>query len=94
MKHNETIEQLKVFISDKIKQRKGEVSTIYSSVEEQQAQLEQLRRLEVEARLQNTVFKFAKWYAGGNEIVVLEGILQKVKEIEQEYKAKNESRQK
>lgn len=91
---NQTIDLLKTFISDKICQRKNENTTVYSSSDEQQAQFEQLRRLEVESHLQNAIFKYAKWYAGNNEIIVLEGILLKVKEIEQENKAKNESRQK
>lgn len=90
----QVIDLLKTFISDKIRQRKDEIATLYSSSDEQQAQFEQLRRLEVESHLRNAVFKYAKWYADNNEVIVLEGILQKVKEMEEENKAKNESRQK
>lgn len=78
MKQN-GIDILKIFIADKIRQRKGELASIYNSAEEQQAQLEVLKVLEATAQAQ----RYAKWCSGNNEIIVLESILRKIKEIEQ-----------
>lgn len=83
MKQNMAIDLLKVFISDKIQQRRGEVASLYNSAEEQGEQLEELRQLEVTSQIKKSVFNYAKWYSGNNEIAVLEIILCKLKEIEE-----------
>lgn len=87
MKQN-GIDILKVFIADKIRQRKGELASIYNSAEEQQAQLEVLKVLEATAQAQ----RYAKWCSGNNEIIVLESILRKIKEIEQVKDENNRKR--
>lgn len=79
----ETVDLLKVFISDKILQRKEELVKVYGSAEEQQEQLKQLQRLQSEARIQNAVFNYAKWCSGRTEITVLENILTKIKTLEE-----------
>lgn len=84
------IDILKVFIADKIKERTEEVNAVYMTEAERLAQLEELRVLEQQARQTGKVLRFAKWYSGNNEIIVLESILRKVKEIERRDEKKGE----
>ena len=84
MKNTEMIETLKLFITDKIKARRDEVFAIYATSEEQERQLEELRVLSQQAQQTKALFNYAKWYSSNNEIIVLEKVLQKVKEIERE----------
>lgn len=92
--NNKELEQLKVFIADRIQQRRADIEAVYGSEEEQAAQLEELRKLEVSARAQSSIFNYAKWYAGCNEIIVLENILWEVKELEKqgEYEKNSKDR--
>lgn len=82
MKNTEMIETLRLFIADKIQARRDEVLTIYATPEEQERQIEELRVLSQQAQQTKALFNYAKWYSANNEIIVLEKVLQKVKEIE------------
>ena len=77
-----TISDLKVFIADNIRHRRGEVAEIYSSDAEREDMEQQLRVLESAARMPGAIFNYAKWYSMNSELIILENILWKLKTIE------------
>lgn len=81
-KHIQTINDLKIFITDNIRQRREAVAEMYSSDEEREAVEQELRNLESMARTPQSVFTYAKWYSTNNELILLESILWKLKDLE------------
>lgn len=79
-----TIDDLRQFIADNICQRREAAGEMYSSDEERENAEQELRILEAQAHTPQSVFKYAKWYSLHNELIVLESILWKLKDIERE----------
>lgn len=81
-KQIQTIDDLKQFIADNICQRREAAGEIYSSDDERENAEQELRILEARAHTPQAIFKYAKWYSLNNELIVLESILWKLKDIE------------
>lgn len=77
-----TIDDLKQYIADNIRRRREDVAKIYSSDEERERIEQELRALEIKAQMPQAISDYAKWYSTNNELIVLESILWRIKDLE------------